>query len=147
MLASTASFAAKPAHNFTLPTSNGQIKLQDYRGKVVYLDFWASWCVPCRHSFPWMNDMQKKYKGKGLEVVTINMDKERALADKFLKKHPANFVVAYDPEGATAESYGVMGMPSSYIIDRKGNIIYQHIGFREKTKSKLEAHISSALTN
>lgn len=145
LLAPVISLAAKPAHDFALPSDKGQVTLQAYRGKVVYLDFWASWCVPCRHSFPWMNAMQKKYGTKGLEVVTINMDKKRELADEFLKKFPANFTVAFDSEGKSAESYGVMGMPSSYIINRKGEIVYSHVGFREKTASKIEAQIANAL--
>ena len=145
LLGPVTGIAAKPAHDFALPSAKGQVTLQDYRGKVVYLDFWASWCVPCRHSFPWMNAMQKNYGTKGLEVVTINMDKKRALADKFLKKYPANFTVAFDPEGKSAENYGVMGMPSSYIINRKGEIVYSHVGFREKTASKIESQIAGAL--
>ena len=145
LLGPVTGIAAKPAHDFSLPSAKGQVTLQDYRGKVVYLDFWASWCVPCRHSFPWMNAMQRKYGTKGLAVVTINMDKNRTLADKFLKKYPANFTVVFDPEGKSAESYGVMGMPSSYIINREGGIVYSHVGFREKTASKIESQIASAL--
>lgn len=145
LLGPVAAIAANPAPAFNLPSARGQVNLQDYRGKVVYLDFWASWCVPCRHSFPWMNDMQKKYMSKGLVVVTINMDKKRTLANEFLKRFPASFVVAFDPEGKTAESYEVMGMPSSYIINRKGELVYSHVGFREKTASKIETQITNAL--
>lgn len=137
--------ASDKAVNFDLPTSSGRIQLDQHKGKVVYVDFWASWCVPCRNSFPWMNQMQKKYKGKGLEIIAINLDKKRELADTFLREIPANFTIAFDPEGKTAEAYKVMGMPSSYLINRKGEIVYKHIGFQENSASRMEAHISEAL--
>lgn len=145
LILSGTSYAGNKAPNFNLPAASGNIQLNQYKGKVVYLDFWASWCVPCRHSFPWMNDMQKKYKAGGLEVVTINLDKKRALADRFLKEIPANFTVAFDPEGITAESYNVMGMPSSYLINRNGDIVYRHIGFQQNKAAELEAQIVKAL--
>ncbi|MFQ5561664.1 MAG: TlpA disulfide reductase family protein, partial [Nitrospinota bacterium] len=74
--------------------------IEEYNGRIVYVDFWASWCVPCRKSFPWLSEMQKKYKSKGLEVVTVNLDKEKAFATKFLDEFPENNLkVVYDPDG------------------------------------------------
>lgn len=144
-LASFPAAAGKPAPEFTLPLKNGSITLSQYKGKVVYLDFWASWCIPCRKSFPWMNSMEQKYSNKGLKIITINLDKKEKAVEKFLKRYPAKFAVAYDPAGKTAEAYDVKGMPSSYLIDRNGNIIYTHIGFRASNKNKLEAKIKAAL--
>lgn len=141
---STLSYADKTAPDFTLPAKNGSITLSKYKGRVVYLDFWASWCIPCRKSFPWMNAMQKNYS-KSLVVITINLDKKKKAVDKFLTKYPANFIVAHDPAGKTAELYDVKGMPSSYIIDRDGKIVYSHIGFREKSKKELEKKIQEAV--
>ncbi|MDH5633753.1 MAG: TlpA family protein disulfide reductase [Gammaproteobacteria bacterium] len=135
------------APEFNLPGVENTISLNQYRGKVVYLDFWASWCVPCRESFPWMNAMQNKYHDKGLAVVTVNLDKERALADKFLKEVPAAFVIGFDPEGSTAESYGLMGMPSSFIINRSGQIVYRHVGFRKENADKLEQELVKQLSS
>ncbi len=133
------------APDFSLKTQSGNITLKELQGKIVYLDFWASWCVPCRKSFPWMNEMHDRYKDKGLVIVAVNLDKDPELVAKFLSDYPAKFKIAYDPSGKSAEAYKVLGMPSSYIIDRKGNIIETHIGFREKDKADLEKKISSFL--
>lgn len=136
---------ADPAPQFILPTDSGNIQLGDLSGKVVYLDFWASWCVPCKKSFPWFNEMQKRYKKQGLVIVAVNMDQERQDAEKFLKKFPANFIIAYDPNGEVATEYKVIGMPSSYLIDRKGELSMSHLGFREKDKAPLESAIVQML--
>ncbi|MDX1810369.1 MAG: TlpA disulfide reductase family protein [Gammaproteobacteria bacterium] len=138
--ASMASAANKvgPAPDFELPTDSGKVHLSQLKDKVVYVDFWASWCVPCRKSFPWMNEMKKRYGDQGLEIVAINLDQDHELAKRFLKKIPASFTVAYDPDGAIAEKYKVVGMPSSYIINREGLVVKSHLGFREKDTPDLE---------
>lgn len=89
--------AKEQAAYFELETDSGTISLNDFRGKVLYIDFWASWCTPCRKSFPWLNQMQKRYKDAGLVVLAINLDKDYDLAHAFLTKYPAEFLVAYDP--------------------------------------------------
>jgi thiol-disulfide isomerase/thioredoxin len=114
-------------------------------GDVVWLDFWASWCVPCRHSFPWMNAMQKKYGPLGLTVVAVNLDSDRAEADRFLASMPAGFKVQFDPEGELAKRYAVEAMPSSYVLDRTGRVIEHHLGFKESKEAKYEASIRMAL--
>ena len=139
--------AAETAPTFALPTDAGTVKLADLKGKVVYLDFWASWCPPCRKSFPWMNDMQQRYGRQGLTVVAVNVDKDRELAGKFLHEVPADFTVAYDPKGGVADSYQVQGMPSSFIIDRNGQIREAHIGFREGDTSEIEASLQAVLAH
>lgn len=133
------------APEFQLQGQNKQIDLTKYRGKVVYLDFWASWCQPCRKSFGWMNKMQKTYGEEGFSVIAINLDESRDQANKFLKQIPAHFDVAFDPKGNTAESYQVKAMPSSYIIDKNGNVIYANKGFRGNDEEKLEAKIRNIL--
>lgn len=134
-----------PAPDFTLPTKDSSVSLEDLRGKVVLVDFWASWCVPCRESFPWMSEMVGKYGPKGLVIVAINLDKDRALADAFLRKHSSPFVVAFDPSGTTAEAFRVDAMPSSYVIDRSGTIVLTHEGFRSKEAMRVEDRIKEAL--
>ncbi len=129
------------APDFKLEGQQKQIKLSDYRGQIVYLDFWASWCQPCRKSFTWMNKMQSLYGEEGFKVIAINLDESRNKADKFLQQIPANFAVAFDPRGNTAESYKVKAMPSSYLIDKHGNVIHANLGFRGKDEEKLEAKI------
>jgi len=128
-----------------LPAIDGEVDLAQLQGKVVYLDFWASWCDPCRDSFPWMAEMKEKYGVRGLEVVAVNLDKERALADKFLNTMNINFVVAFDASGDSAAKYGLRGMPGSYLIGREGNIQASHLGFNDKDKEKLEAAIKVLL--
>lgn len=137
--------AADLAPKFSLPTAAGTIELESLRGKTVYVDFWASWCGPCRQSFPWMNEMRRRYADKGLVIVTINLDKDRKPADLFLTEYPAEFIVAYDPAGDTARAYQVKGMPSSYLIDRAGYIQYRHIGFRTAATEDMESRIKSSL--
>ena len=121
------------------------VELASLRGKVVYVDFWASWCAPCRRSFPWMNAMHEKYGAKGFVVIGINVDRKRADADRFLAQMPALFAVAYDPEGNTPNKYAIKGMPSSVLIDRQGRVIATHAGFRDEDREMLEADIRAAL--
>ena len=137
--------AVSEAPAIKLPTLNGEVDLTQLRGKVVYLDFWASWCIPCRKSFPWMNEMSAKYKDQGLEVIAVNLDKERKLADEFLQKVEAHFTIAFDSVGDSAKAYKLRGMPSSYLIGRDGKLYASHIGFREKDKPKMEQAIQQLL--
>ena len=138
--------AGEPAPGFSLPGNNAQtVSLAALRGKVVYLDFWASWCQPCRQSFPWMNSMLKRHADKGLVIVAVNVDKSRELSDRFLKDMPAQFTIAYDPEGKVASAYKVKGMPSSYLIDRQGRLHSSHVGFRSENTAAMESAITSLL--
>ncbi len=118
-----------------------QQRLSDLKGKVVYIDFWASWCGPCRKSFPWLNQINAKYSSDDFVVLSINTDAQRKLADKFLAKFPADFSVTYDPMGDLARIYQVKGMPSSYLIDHNGNIATSHVGFRSKKIAGYEQQI------
>ena len=144
ILFSSAAHAAN-APNFSLTTDKGKITLSEIKSKVIYVDFWATWCTPCRKSFPWMNEMHNKYKSKGLKIIAINLDDNSNRAKTFLKKYPADFTIAYDPEGETADKYKVKVMPSSYLIDKKQNIISTHFGFRNKDKETLELEFKKAL--
>ena len=118
--------------------------LSAYAGKVVYLDFWASWCGPCAESFPWLNQMQAKY-GKDLTIVGVNVDTDARAAAGFLKKHPARFAIVNDPAGTLPERYRIEGMPSSVILDGTGRVLHQHHGFRAEDVAHYEAAIRAAL--
>ena len=131
--------------DITVTTDQGPLRLASLRGKVVYLDYWASWCAPCRQSFPWMNEMQSRYGDKGLVVVAVSVDKDTAEARRFLASNPARFTVAFDPEGNTAKALALKGMPSSFLIDRQGEIVSTHVGFREAGKQKIEGEIGALL--
>jgi len=120
--------------------------LAKHRGKVVYLDFWASWCVPCKRSFPWMNKIQAKYKAKGFTVVSVNLDAEHALAAEFLLDNPAAFEVIYDPKGKIAKHFKIQGMPSSMLIGRDGKIKFRHTGFFNKKIPEYQQEIETLLS-
>lgn len=137
--------AGKPAPAFELGGLDGPVKLSQYQGKLVYVDFWASWCGPCRQSFPWMNDMQARYGAQGLQIVGINVDAKTEDARAFLAAVPARFVVAFDAAGATPRSYGIKGMPSSVLIGPDGKILFEHTGFRPADRAELESKIKTAL--
>jgi thiol-disulfide isomerase/thioredoxin len=128
-----------------LTANNSQAtSLSDLKGKVVYVDFWASWCVPCRRSFPWMNQMQQQY-GDDLVILAINLDQEPELAQQFLQENPAAFHVEFNPNGELAQAYQVIGMPSSYLIDKRGQLRFAHTGFFTKQLSKYEHSIAQLI--
>ncbi len=128
-----------------LPVGKDKLIFSDYRGKVILLDFWASWCGPCRQSFPWMNDVQARYADQGLVVIAVNLDQDKQGADEFLRDIPATFKIVYDPEGTSAEQMDVMGMPMSYLIDRDGILRHRLIGFNSRKKIQHEDHIRALL--
>ena len=147
LFALSTTLLAATAPDFSLPTTNGDINLEQLKGKLVYLDFWASWCQPCKKSFPWMQQIKQKYGPQGLEIVAINLDKDRRLAEAFLRGMKVNFIVAFDAEGRSAILYRLNGMPGSYLIGRDGSLYASHVGFREKDKATLEKLIRSHLSN
>jgi thiol-disulfide isomerase/thioredoxin len=125
--------------------SGDTLGLERLRGKVVVVDFWASWCGPCRHSFPWLNAMQAKYTERGLVIIGVSVDRDRAQAERFLHEVPAQFRIVYDPAGELASRYDVPGMPSSYVIGRNGEIVARHIGFRTALREEREAELQKVL--
>ena len=136
----------QPAPEFSLPQADGKLlNLSALRGKVVYIDFWASWCAPCRRSFPWMNAMHDKYAASGLVVVGINVDQRKPDAEKFLAQMPAKFTIVYDTPGESPKAYGIKAMPSSVLVDGQGRVIAVHAGFRDEDRDGLEAKLRAAL--
>ena len=129
---------------FSLPGRTGTVSLDSLKGRLVYVDFWASWCEPCRRSFPWLNTLRERYADRGLTIVAINLDKDRRAADAFLEKFPASFLVAYDPTGKTAEAYRVSAMPSSFLIGPTGTLLSSHAGFDPRKTGAIEALIQEA---
>lgn len=135
------------APEIKLTGMHGPVTLAALKGKVVYLDFWASWCGPCRQSFPWMNEMQAKYAAKGLQIVAVNVDAKREDADKFLAEVPATFSVAFDSQGDTPKRYAIKGMPTSMLIGPDGKVISVHAGFQGAERKELENAIAGALAS
>jgi thiol-disulfide isomerase/thioredoxin len=115
--------------------------ISHYRGRVVVVDFWASWCKPCRQSMPWLNEMRSRYASSGLVVVGINVDAERADAERFLKDTPVEFEIFFDPRGELARRFDLKGMPSTLVFDRNGTLVETHIGFRQATRDAREASL------
>ncbi len=146
-IASVAQAAAvgETAPNFRLPTAGAETTLAEFKGRVVYLDFWASWCGPCKQSFPWMNSLADRYRDKGLEIIAVNVDTSRPPAERFLKSLPARFTVAFDASGNTAKQYAVTAMPMSYLIDVDGKVLLAHSGFKPADTAAIENAIEQAL--
>lgn len=143
-LAPAMPFAAEvggPAPNCALASlSDSQnYDLAQFRGKVVYVDFWSSWCGPCAKSFPFMGELQRELQDQGLQVVGVNLDESPEDAKAFLAKHPAAFTVAADTNQQCAKEFGVQAMPSSYLIDRNGVIRHVHLGFRPEEAKEFRA--------
>ncbi|MDD5276596.1 MAG: TlpA disulfide reductase family protein [Methylovulum sp.] len=119
--------------------------LQQFKGKVLYVDFWASWCGPCAKSFPFLNDTEQKYQGQALKIIGINLDENPNDAQDFLAKYPANFTVVADVGEQCAQTFAVKAMPSSYIIDKKGVIRHIQLGFRTGEAKELDVLLGQLL--
>ena len=136
-------FASSAVYATEAPRTDA-FDLAAYQGKVVYVDFWASWCTPCRASFPFMADLANRY-GDDLAIVAINVDESRSDADAFLESFETPFDIVYDPDGELAKAFKVPGMPTSYLYDRNGVFLNRHIGFRKKDQDAIRDLIVSAL--
>ena len=125
--------------------ADSSVNLIELRGNVVLLDFWASWCVPCRRSFPWMNAMHHKYADRGLVIIAVNLDRNSADAERFLEQYPAAFRIVSDPDANLAKEFGIAVMPSSCIVGKDGQSTARHAGFKVKRQEEYEATILAAL--
>lgn len=118
---------------------------QQFKGKVLYVDFWASWCPPCAKSFTFLNELHRELKEQGLEIVVVNLDEQLEDAKAFLAKHPNNLTAAVDMTKQCAQNFNVEGMPSTYIIDRKGIVRKIHLGFRSEDAEELRNLVKQLL--
>jgi peroxiredoxin len=132
---------------FSAPSLDGKsmVELSEFRGKVIYLDFWASWCAPCLTAIPEIEEMRGAFPSEDFQIVAVNLDKKVKKALRFLSKHPIGYPSASDPEGKLPGQYGVETMPTSYLIDGDGVIRYVHRGFKRGDSSKLRDEIRSLL--
>jgi len=121
------------------------VNIGGYRGKVLYVDFWASWCVPCRTSMPALESLYAKYKDRGFVVVGVNKDDRWTDAERFLQKYPASFPLASDGDEKVVKAFAVPAMPSGYLIDRKGVVRKIHTGFTAETAEALDKEIDQML--
>lgn len=135
------------APQFTLSTlkTDSPTSLKQFAGKVIYLDFWASWCAPCKTSFPLLNKLHQKLKEQGFEVVAVNLDEDKALGEKFLQEVPVDFTVLRDASGEWADKFVVDSMPTSFIIDKNGVVQKIHHGFVSDDIKEIEAKVMELL--
>ena len=149
LLAGTACAVAEGdmAPEFVLPVMGGGStkSLADSHGKVRYIDFWASWCPPCRVSVPEIVALQQELGGSRFAVIAINVDERTDDALKFLERYPMNYEVLSDPRGATAAAYALPGMPTSFVVDPEGRVTLVHVGFRRGDMKAIRAHIVELL--
>jgi cytochrome c biogenesis protein CcmG, thiol:disulfide interchange protein DsbE len=139
--------AGRLAPDIRLRDGEGKVvALSSLRGKVVIVDFWASWCAPCRQSFPALTELQDLYGPRGLEVIAVNVDQQRRDADSFLAGRPRSLTVVFDQQGSTPKAFEVQGMPSSFVIGRDGTIRYTHVGFSDKVLEAYRREVSELLS-
>jgi len=121
------------------------LDLQQYKGKIVYLDFWASWCAPCKQSFPYMQMLHSSYAKRDLVVVAVNVDHDPRLAEAFIRQAGTSFPVIFDSRGALAAKYHVEDMPTSMLLGRDGRIRFVHKGFYPGREAIYQSHIEELL--
>jgi thiol-disulfide isomerase/thioredoxin len=127
------------------PLTAQDFHLENYQGRVVLLDFWASWCKPCRKSLPWLAEMQDRYREHGLVVVAVNLDQKLADAAEMVAALPEEVVLVHDPDGELARQYKLEGMPSSFIFGRDGKLVVRHLGFETRDADGRESQLKQLL--
>ncbi len=128
-----------------LASEKTTLDLQKFQGKVIYLDFWATWCPPCMKSMPFLNTLRNEMVDQGFEIIAISVDEEPHVASQFLQKYPVDYLIAMDPSGHCPKKYEVKAMPSAYFIDRKGIIRDIHLGFKEGDEEEIRNRVIALL--
>lgn len=146
MLSGAASAGDAPAPSFTLPARGGStIQLAQFKGQVVMINFWASWCVPCRQEMPLLETIYKKYKPLGFTLIGVNVEPDQKDAESFLKQTPVSFPVLFDAKSQVSGLYNVQVMPTTVFIDRKGNVRMVHQSYQPGAENLYLDQIRSLL--
>ncbi|MDJ0882268.1 MAG: TlpA disulfide reductase family protein [Gammaproteobacteria bacterium] len=136
----------KPAPDFTLKSLSGKnLKLSEHAGDVVMLNFWASWCGPCRKEMPLMNDLYNKYEKLGFVILGVNVEQELQLAKSFLSDTPVDFPILFDSSNKVSKAYDVIAMPTTVMIDRNGKIRYIHKGYKAGDEKKYKKMVKKLI--
>lgn len=131
---------------FTLPKPDGaQVTLSALKGKVVLVDMWATWCAPCKDSFPFYSQLQNEYRDAGLEILAVSVDEDTEAVSEFLAAYPVSFTVLLDPKGSLPEQLAIETMPTAILVDRQGKVAYMHAGFVPDDQAEIEARVKAAL--
>lgn len=128
-----------------LPLRSEPSRIEAFRGKVIYLDVWATWCPPCHKCMSWMTDVQKRLGDRGLRVIAISIDQKADNLAAFIDLHKPGILLGHDPAAEIAKSLSVKAMPTAFLIDRKGKLRAVHQGFRSADAPELEAQIEELL--
>ncbi len=137
----------EPAPDLALPLlgDGSEVRLSDYTGKVVYVDFWASWCGPCRQSLPLYESLYQKLASDRFQILAVNLDEQLADAETFLERHPVSYPVLLDPAGDSARDWSLQVMPSSYLVDGQGRLAFIYAGFEISHLEKINDDIETLL--
>lgn len=135
-----------PAPNFTLKSIDGKnVKLSELRGEVVMVNFWASWCGPCRQEMPILDAMYEEYQDLGFTILGVNVEEDPNAAKKLLKSIPVTFPILLDGENSVSKDYDVVAMPSTFMVDRDGNLRYKHLGYLPGYENEYERQVRELL--
>jgi thiol-disulfide isomerase/thioredoxin len=122
-----------------------RVRLSDFKGKVVLVELWASWCPSCKVSFPAIDALYREYRSRGVEIIAVNVDQRRRDADTYLKAHPHEKLIVFDPRARVLQAFGAPGVPSSYLIDRQGTIRFTHEGYTADTMVEYRRQLDELL--
>jgi peroxiredoxin len=146
MLPSISAEISGPAPDFTLRSRDGgTVSLADFEGDVVLINFWATWCGPCREEMPHLEALYQRYGGLGFTLLGINVEEDSALSEGFLAETPVSFPILFDPANGVSELYDVVAMPSTVIVDRTGNMRFIHHGYKTGYENEYQTQIRSLL--
>jgi peroxiredoxin len=137
---------AKPAPTFSLQAQDGsQVSLEDFQGQVVMINFWATWCGPCRQEMPHLEALYQRYGDLGFTLLGVNVEPDSSGADKFLKDTPVSFPILFDPKSEVSQMYDVIAMPSTVLVDRSGNVRFIHHGYKPGYENEYQTQIRALL--